>query len=333
MTVGVIIPTVAKHSRLNEYVPGLLTSLTEAWNHRAKVSRDKCVVLVYVNGLKPASLAAQKCEHSLQRLAGRTLRIKVVANLGNRGFTGSVNDGVEYLAGWEKVDWLAIINDDTKVAPTFWSQILRWARAHHCDAVGCPVLRPDGQVESFGLKYGRTGLAFPVVPTSLTSLSPASILAEKGARLLCGTCLVVKGSVARQTLKTWGYFFNPVFFAYAEDVDLSLRWYHQGVRYGLCADTFVTHFGSRTANRGSAFQLYHGFRNLVLVMILNWLPQRLWMNLPFIMMGQLYALALTWYKGYWLIGPKIVKYLWVHRSALVMMRRRYATQLAHSHSV
>lgn len=335
MIVGVVIPTVAKKSQLNVFVPRLLKSLSVAWLAQPKSQhRASCTVILYVNGLKPFSALIPKLERQLQHQVDSSLKVKIIANLGNRGFTGSVNDALQYVLNTMKLNWIAVLNDDTEVAPTFWQTLLPWARHHHCDVVSCPVLKPNGELESFGLQYHRSGLAFPYTPQQIESgVVSGSSGTLSQSWLVCGTGFVVSQRAVKQAFSQFGYFFNPLFFAYAEDVELSLRWQLLGVQYGFCADTSLIHFGSQTSSRGSEFQLYHGFRNLCLVMILMWRPAEWAARFPFIILGQMYALALSWYKGYWLLAPKIAKYMWVHRLALRTMREEYAQKLVSSHSI
>lgn len=329
-SIGICIPTLLQQGKPSPYLPTLLKSLRAAWHHRAPVlkSKDRLTIVIVINGLRPFSRQAAALRSRYQKLVAPEIKLEIIASWANRGFTGAVNDSLLFAQQYFQPDWYIVINDDTQVEPTFFATLVTAARHHSAQVVTCPVLTPNGEIESFGLTYGVTGLAFPHRPSpqNLSQVSPEH-------HLVCGTCFLVSASVVQRMFKSFGYFFNPLFFAYAEDVEISLRWRLMGVSIYFCSDTKITHFGSQTAQRGSEFQLYHGYRNLLLTLWLTWSSTRLLVLIPWILAGQVYALAMTWYKGHWKVGPKIIKYLWVHREALQFLRRRYATQLAGGYSL
>ena len=67
---------------------------------------------------------------------------------------------------------------------------------------------------------------------------------------LSGACLLIPMSLAR------GCLFDPDFFMYGEDVELSWRMNQSGVRL-VAADVMCGHVGSASARIGSLFYEYH----------------------------------------------------------------------------
>ena len=80
-----------------------------------------------------------------------------------------------------------------------------------------------------------------------------------------GVCAgaAIYSSAALESVKLEnGDFFDSNFFAYYEDVDLSLRLRNSGFKFKLLKNSIVYHMHSATGNKNSTFKDYYLTRNL-----------------------------------------------------------------------
>lgn len=302
LKISVIVPTLfpIREIRLRK----VLFSVKLAAERISGLSNESVIV---INGCSTAQIAKVKFP--------KEFRYSMISSVENRGFAQSVNDGILHTRA-SKPDWYLILNDDAYLDEAYFLLIEHALRSKKIDAISEKIFSTSGKVESVGLRYFSTGLAFPrrenIYPDELS--------------LFSGTCVMLSRTRVEKELLRNGYVFNPLFFAYAEDLELSLRIHRDGGGISINNEASVTHEGSQTAKRGSYFQLYHGYRNLVLVVLLLWNRNTILRRLPLLLIGQLYIIAMSIYKGYWLLYPKLWWWIVRHRSIIVWQRRMYGTK-------
>jgi GT2 family glycosyltransferase len=218
------------------------------------------------------SLAAQTLDHlavvvdngstdgSVPLVLERYPAVRLVRLRRNRGFAGGVNAGIEAAleAGCELV---ALLNNDAVADPRWLEHLVAEADAHpQAGIVGAKVLTWDGAfLDSTGDRYGVWGLPTPRgrgEPDDGRYDDERDLLAASGgASLYRAELLHAVGG------------FDEAFFAYYEDVDLSLRAQLAGwsVRYAPAAR--VRHRISGTSSRVPDFARFHVLRNLVYVFV------------------------------------------------------------------
>lgn len=304
MTIACIIPTLYRKN-----LPLLRKSLAQLGKSAAITKGIKLQVFVFFN----AHTVSKDDVRALRDSLPKSVRFDFLQNKKNLGYTGACNAGVNHVQRAWKPHWYLILNDDAFVHRNFFSSLLPLLKKKHCSAVSCKILKSDGSVESVGHRYFRTGLAFPrtrdLLPNEFTTFT--------------GTCVFLSSETVRIMKNAYGHLFSPLFFAYAEDVELSLRILHTGGRICISNDGLVTHLGSRTAKRASFFQLYHGWRNLLLTVITTWPSSKILLNLLPLLLGQLYIVAFSFYKGYFFLYPKVLSFIWKRRSILFGMRSNH----------
>ena len=305
--VTVIIPTIysSDFTRLERAIHTVETAMKEA--------HDVGLKIIAVYNSAPEDIQEDILKRKLERLCD--LSIAVLINHINKGFAPAVNDGILYARATVKPDWYLVLNDDAYIDKDFFVRLMPQIRSDTYDAVSCGINTLTGERESVGLLYSSAGIAFP----------RRREISEKETRLFSGTCVLLSGTLVENELKRHGYVFNPHFFAYAEDLELSLRILHDGGKIYISNNALVVHEGSQTAKRGSFFQLYHGYRNLVLVVLLMWPWSTIFWRLPLLMIGQAYMFAMTVYKGYWLLYPKLWWWVGKRRNSILWQRRSYDT--------
>ena len=249
--------------------------------------RNISFVVVVNNAPKDSSEYAMALDISTR--AG--VPVTVLTSYINRGFAPAVNDGILFAQARYHPDWYLILNDDARLHANFF----RALPLQSFDAVSCKMLSTSGAIESSGLRYFSTGLAFP----------RRADIRKEDIPFFTGACVMLSRSRVEKELTKHGYVFNPLFFAYAEDLELSLRILRDGGTIFISNKGLVTHEGSNTAKRGSFFQLYYGYRNLLLIIFLLWSRNDIVLRLPWLGIGQLYIIAMSVYKDYWLLYPKI----------------------------
>ncbi len=299
ISIAVIIPTLAplSHARI--------ATLFRRLRQMEREARLLRVILV-VNNMPPSS--GNKIRDMAKKFNVETLFSAI-----NKGFAQAVNDGISYARATRKHDWYFVLNDDALPSKQLIERLSAQLYVHQYDAISCKVLTRDKRVESVGLVYSPTGLAFPRTKDIQTG----------EVQIFTGTATLLSNKRVEKELLRWGYVFNPLFFAYAEDLELSLRILKDNGRIYISNEGLVMHSGSQTAHRGSYVQLYHGFRNFLLVICLFWSPSAIFFRLPFILAGQIYVIGMSMWKGYVFLYPKLWWWIFHNWKTLMWQRQMY----------
>lgn len=191
----------------------------------------------------PASLIVVDNGSSAAEVAHLRARsgIVLVALGANAGFAGPSNRGEAALA--DGIPYVAFVNNDCVLAPGY---LAACAAALEADpglaAVQGVVLTEDGaRVDGCGITWNARGEA---VPVRHGQLPPSEFDAPFGVAGVSGTAPVFRRSVFREAGG-----FEESFFAYYEDVDLSLRLLRAGHRFACVPAARALHKGSATGRR------------------------------------------------------------------------------------
>jgi GT2 family glycosyltransferase len=303
-TIVFIIPTLYRSMDLTK---SLLTSIAKA-HHVTPTFTIHC--FLWVN-----DFPAEKDESEFEReIIGKYPFVsRCLVSSVNLGFTGAVNNAIVAMRQLYTPDWCVVINNDTRVEEDYFKEATKYLKNVKVDAFSCRINRLDGSLESLGLTYYPTGLAFPCTDTT----------ALKCNSLLCGTCMFLSGSIIESLMKRYGFVLHPLYFAYAEDLELSLRLRQINASIGCGENIRVTHLGSQTAIHGSQEQLYYSYRNLIFTIILHWTLGQILLRLPLILLGQLYIFAVCLRKGYVLLFPKIWVSILRRQQEILFLKNTY----------
>ncbi|MFN3229190.1 MAG: glycosyltransferase family 2 protein [Asticcacaulis sp.] len=175
----------------------------------------------------------------------------LVENGANLGFAEGNNRAARVARG----EWLVFLNPDAFAAPDFLQALMEAVDQYRAyslftacqrDAANPTLLDGAGDVMTgYGLPY-RAGPGQPV--------SSAQTLGEVFAA--CGAAMMIRRDVF---LDLGG--FDPDFFCYCEDMDLSYRARLEGHRVAYVPTAVVDHMGSATLGVRSDFAVFHGVRN------------------------------------------------------------------------
>lgn len=177
----------------------------------------------------------------------------------NLGFAGGNNRA----ARASRAPWIALLNPDTRVAPTWLDALLDGARRWpDCPAFGSTQLRLDEPdiLDGAGDVWYAGGVAWRALEGRPLSDNPPP--GETFAP--CGAAAFYDRA---RFLELGG--FDERFFCYCEDVDYGFRVRLTGQVCIQLTDAIVYHAGSGTTGRHSEFTLFHGHRNRIWVFFKN----------------------------------------------------------------
>ena len=187
------------------------------------------------------------------------LEVKVFRPPRNLGFAGGCSIGIT-LAMQHGVDFILLLNNDAVVEPSFLDHLLKAARGSSNAGILCPQILFDEDPNK--VWYGGGAFSFRSgIPLQargrqriMTDSSPCEVDWASGCAMLIDPAVIrAVGS------------FDPAFFAYCEDVDLSLRVRAAGFKIVFVPASIVRH--AATGERLRLSQgIYYSTRNLLEVM-------------------------------------------------------------------
>ena len=200
---------------------------------KAQVGVDASI-LVVDNASKPAER---------ERLAREFGESRLVAFSRNLGFAAAANEGIART----RSAFVLLVNNDAVLAADYAARLAaRLALDDRLAAVQGLVLSQDGRlVDTAGLDWNRRGEAVPILAGAPAEEAPDSVFEVSG---VSATATLYRRS-ALESVGPHGEIFERAFFAYYEDVDLSLRLARAGWRFACEPAAVARHEGSRTGRR------------------------------------------------------------------------------------
>jgi len=237
-------------------------------------------VIIVDNGSTDGSINYVKKEYS---------QYKIIVLKDNVGFARAVNVGVKASRG----DLVALLNNDTE-ADKHWLREIANAAVRHPEATFFASKMMDYKrrniIDSCGDAMTWTGRSYKIGEGKKDSAK------YQKERYIFGACA---GAAAyrKEFFDKVGYF-DEVFFAYLEDVDLDFRAQLLGLKCLFVPSAIVYHIGSATAGRGSGFAFRQMIRNHIFLIIINFPIRYLWHYGAKIIYSELRLLAAAWREGY-----------------------------------
>jgi N-acetylglucosaminyl-diphospho-decaprenol L-rhamnosyltransferase len=180
----------------------------------------------------------QELVEALDRLSlsiNSPTRIEYVPTEHNLGFAQGIQKGLDHLVQSEDWNAFLIINNDATAEPGMLEQLMHTFEHHGKNAVIAPERCADGTPS---IRWYQRTLALV-----LDRKAPGTFMYLNGACLLVPACLVKP------------FLFDPTFFMYGEDVELSWRLMQRGVLL-LTSPCRYSHIGNASSGPGSAFYEY-----------------------------------------------------------------------------
>jgi hypothetical protein len=178
-----------------------------------------------------------------QRLAEEMPEVRFIAFSRNLGFAGAANEGIART----RAPFVLLLNNDAIVAPDYVARLAaRLVLDDRLAAIQGVILTADGmKIDSAGFEWNRRGEAVPVFAGADPSAPPR--VAFEVAGVSATATLYRRDALA--AVAPAGEVFDRSFFAYYEDVDLSLRLARSGFRFACDPTAVAWHEGSRTGRR------------------------------------------------------------------------------------
>lgn len=218
--------------------------------------------------------------------------VKVINNKQNLGFAKAVNQGILVAQN----DWVIVLNDDLHLDPDWLKTIGRTIEHNPGFAVYFgKVLDWEGQkIESTGLEFeikGKSPLRRTDAPEGIVFGAPASAI-------VCHKPTLVKIGL-----------FDEDFFAYLEDVDLSIRLNDHGFKTLYLPQIAAYHRGGATSTQLGNLRYRLTARNWFFIIIKHYSVATLIRHLPEIALEQIKNLLAVKYPSdiLWVIKEVIFK--------------------------
>lgn len=246
-----------------------------------------CDVIVVDNGSVDESL-------NILRPLAQKGEITLIEHAKNMGFAGGMNAGLQHAID-HNYDAVAGLNNDA-IADKNWLAYMyeRMQSDPHIGTVTCKILSRDGKtMDSTGDWLSIWGLPYPRgrdEPTSDAYDNQTDILGASGGASLFRI----------QTLREVGLY-DPDFFAYYEDIDLSLRTRLAGWQIRLEPRAFVLHATSSTGNRVHGFTTKQTMKNLPWILYKDIPTSIFWRMYPRFVVAYLmfFGKAILDGRGWW----------------------------------
>ncbi len=178
-----------------------------------------------------------------ERLAREAPEVRVVPFSRNLGFAGAANEGIART----RSSFVLLLNNDAVLAKDYVARLA--ARLTFDDRLagvqGLILTADGGRVDSAGVDWNARGEAVPLFGNSEPHAAPAEVFEVAG---VSATAALYRRD-ALMRVSPLGEVFEPSYFAYYEDVDLSLRLARAGWRFACDPGAVARHEGSRTGSR------------------------------------------------------------------------------------
>lgn len=208
---------------------------------------------------------------------------ELIELVSNTGFAVGMNVGLNH-ARRRKAEYVWLLNNDAFPEPDCLKRLVAALdRDPHLAAVTPALVSPDGTEQHAGATLDWLGLKLSMVYASQLPDSPGPNY------WLTGTALLVRSSALRRVGP-----FDARFFAYWEDVDLSLRLTRAGLRFQVVPEARCVHLGNASTQGAlSPFRAFLDTRNRLLLCRKHLRGVRLLASVLAVIRERLYRAALT----------------------------------------
>ena len=187
-------------------------------------------------------------------------QIQIIKNANNLGFAEGSNVGIRHGIK-EGCEYVLLLNNDTIVEPGFLSSLVHIAETKpNVGMIGPKIIDYySGKIQSVGGLINKMNFRNPFVSEGAGQDDHQQFASLKTCKWLTGCCLLIPANVLLDV-----GLFNPSFFAYYEDVDLSLRIRASGYDLIYCPESCIRHKGGASSGGPlSTLSLYLSTRNKI----------------------------------------------------------------------
>lgn len=218
-----------------------------------------------------------------KKIAALFPEIHLISNETNRGFAGGCNDGIAW-AIKEGCEYIITLNNDCLVDKDWLGNFIRGLIKAGADFASARIMYyPETELicsDGDGLLPDGTGY---IVNPLKTFQAPGAIRLIFSA---CGAGAIFSSKCLNAVKLHGNQFFDELFFAYFEDIDLGARLHALSFKGVSIPDAVIYHKESKTAGARSFFKIYQSEKNRILVELLNF-------PLHLILLGEVYYITRT----------------------------------------
>jgi hypothetical protein len=185
-------------------------------------------------------------DDSAEHVRRRFPKVRVVELDRNYGFAHGNNVGLERSSG----DYLVFVNMDTVAENGWFDSLVSAADEHPEHQILCSIQLPSQEVNRARVLNAK---GYPMPSPRESRLEITDSLFASGA------CFLIRKAFVKEI----GYLFDPFYFSYAEDLELSLRTILLGGRIGYVRSSRILHYGGG-AGLPSSTAAYFSMRNVLL---------------------------------------------------------------------
>ena len=192
--------------------------------------------------------------------------IELIGNTVNRGFAGGCNDGISRALA-RGAEYIVTLNNDCLVEGDWLERLVAGLRGANADFASARIMYyPEtDRISSDGDGLLPDGTGY-VVNLLKPFQPPAEIRPIFSA---CGAGAIFSSKCLEAVKIGGSQYFDELFFAYFEDIDLGARLCALRFKGVSIPDAVIYHKESKSAGTRSFFQLYQSERNRILVELLN----------------------------------------------------------------
>ena len=218
------------------------------------------------------------------------IKHQLIALTQNYGFAGAVNRGV----GAAKTDWVLVCNNDLKIDKKWLFTINNVINNQNSKILNSKIAAITGTVLNYdGSRFESQGLKF-YYSGKCDNLSNGKQFRESSLSNL--ESIPIWGASAALTIYNKNIFqqiggFDEDFFAYEEDVDLSLRLHNLGYTTLYVPQALSYHLGGATSSRMGNFRHRMDAKNWIYIILKNYSPTQLFIYFPLIFVERLRNLS------------------------------------------
>ncbi len=225
------------------------------WNGKDVIG--KCLDSLQTQSFKPTEIIVVEngsIDGSAEYIAKNYPKVKLIVEPTNLGFAAGVNVGIKAA----KSDYVWLFNNDAVAQKDCLAKLVATAVKTKADITSAVILSKDGKkIDSDGDVYTMYGFPYPRHRNLLASALPKQ---DEPIFAASGGASLYKASLFKEI----GYF-EESFFAYYEDVDLSMRAQLQKKSIWLCHNAIVLHATSHTSNKIPGFGREMAIRNSIYI--------------------------------------------------------------------
>ena len=262
-------------------------------------AKDTCSIVTDEDETK----ASAHVEHaSCSGSAADCIPLRAILLSENTGFSGAVNAGIAAA----DCDYVLLLNNDTEADPRFIERLVFAMEQSRSAAYAPPIFAISPKMVQYynrallddaGDGYNLLGWAYQRGVGQQTELPQFNCRREIFSA--CAGASLYNRALLEDIRLSDGIYFDPMHFAYLEDIDVSFRARTQGYAVYYEPTAVVYHVGSGTSgSRYNSFKVRLAARNNVYLNYKNMPLLQLLLNLPGILIGVLIKYLFFMKKGF-----------------------------------